>query len=117
MRFNELFSSNDKPITLQCKKPYYEDGYIDPDMRCVLIGTIQSTSEPEILWLQLDLEPYAERNTKLELPNYWDKNGHPTLTATQAGFAPPFKTYKPWILELCVVGDEEIDEWFTIVND
>jgi hypothetical protein len=116
MKFNELFSSSNTSITLKCKKPYFDDDYLDSGMFCILIGTTIEKRDQNLIWLHLDLEMFAEYNKKFEQANYWDKNGHPTLTATQAGFAPPFNARAPWVTKLCVIGDQEIDEWFTIIE-
>lgn len=124
MKFRELLDLlKDEPngIVLQIKEAYFDDQYLDPGMRATLIGSHDDDwcgDDDEFVWLELDCRSHVAHNVPLEERNYWDGNGNATLTASECGYAPPFRlrdAKDPYVEELCVGLDEEMDKYFEFV--
>jgi len=68
------------------------EGYADPGMKAIVISAFEQADE-EGLQIVVDYEPFDAHNQAIELPNYFDKAGNPTLTARQANFYRPQENY------------------------
>jgi hypothetical protein len=64
------------------------ESYADPGMKALVISGVEQVQD-DILKILVDYTPFDAHNQAIELPNYYDKDQQPTLTARQANFYRP----------------------------
>jgi hypothetical protein len=90
---------------------YDIETYLEPGMIAVL--TAIEDDQDGTLQLTFDVRAHTEFNKQYETPDYFDQDGHPTLTATQAGYGPDRNNY----IETLYIGSQwPIDCLFTVVD-
>lgn len=78
------------------------EGYADAGMKAIVISVAERTND-EVLKITVDYAPFDAHNLSLELPNYYDKDNQPTLTARQANL---YKPQEDFYLDLTGKGAE-----------
>jgi hypothetical protein len=58
------------------------EGYAEASMRCRITGIVDDF---DCVKVSFDFSEFETLNVQCESPTYYDKNGRPTLTASQAG--------------------------------
>lgn len=84
-----------------------QEGYLDPRMRGRIISVLEDRDDFAIF--TVDLNGFEAHNKPLEQPNYYDRNGNPGLTATEANKLP-----KGGIEKLYLSFTETVSESFTL---
>jgi hypothetical protein len=112
MNFTELkeqVEATDKRVILTIKEAVFEDCYFsDKGMKGTLLHFVDKTHEADKMYeMVVDAEAFREHNKAREVANYYDKNSHPCLTATEAGFVVAREG-------LYVMGDDDVAKYFDI---
>lgn len=77
------------------------ESYADPGMKAIVISAVEQNHD-EILKIMVDYAPFDAHNQALELPNYYDEDQQPTLTARQAN---SYRPQEDLYLDLSGKGD------------
>jgi hypothetical protein len=113
MNFTQLkkqVESSERKAILTLKKPVFEDCYFsDKGMKAVILHFVDKTHEDNVAMYEMffDVEAFRKHNKAREVANYYDKQGEPCLTATEAGMYEP-KDF------LYVMGDDNVEEYFDL---
>lgn len=71
----------------------HDETDFDTGMHALVLSLTED--DPDVWIMELDFRPFMDHNRPLMMPNYYDKDGQPTLTVEQAGL---WKGIDTWYL-------------------
>lgn len=111
--YREYLLKKQKRLVIKLAEPVFEDAYLDTGMKANLIGiSLDNTYDGEEMYrLLFEWKEFSEYNKSKERADYYDKNGVPCLTASEAGWCP--KDFK----EELYSGVNDNTQFFIIEDD
>jgi hypothetical protein len=84
------FVRNNSSIDIQFQNAISEiESYFDTGMRATITSiSTENYGDERVYFFVFDISKFTEYNKNKEIRNYYDDNGKPILTATEAGYAP-----------------------------
>lgn len=81
----------------------------EPGMRATLISAVVENKQDNVIEVVFDYTLFEQFNMPLEVPNYYDKQGMPTLTAREAGHYEQKESYY-------FDGNDEVEGYFSLLD-